>query len=326
MLHKYFLLKFGSMIIYGYFLFYFNLLRLEARYKMFLIITPLFKLINWFIGNNKRPLSQIIFSIIVDCLYAHYYFTFILTSFKGALFTFAPLYGIIAFTLIEFIEYRIWPDGTYLLKISKNIGDFLIAPIIMCLFYYIGTTFPEDEFKWYSFYWMIFWVISMDIFYGFVHTLLHKHKYLWETHQTHHVYKKEEVCMFATFYADFIDGLLEVSFIVIPPLVFQKMFGLEFALFNLDALISSFNTHNKYVTNHVSSFYYFEYDLFDLTIGKFMGLKTSQEYHLDHHMDVNINFSAYGLIPDSVHLNVTKKLFSMLGIQMLTEEESTKFK
>lgn len=325
--HKYFILKFISLAVYGYFLFTFNLLGLEARMKMFFVLTPIFKLFNWIIGNNKRPLTQIFFSIITDCLYAYFYFTYILSSFKGALFAFTPLYAILNFTIIEFIEFRFWPEGKYLLKLSKNLSDFIIAPLIILLFYYIGTVFPQEhEFKWYTFSWMIFWVISMDIFFGFVHTLLHKNRYLWETHQTHHEYKKEDVCMFTTFYADFIDGFLEVSSIVIPPLIFQRMFGIECALFNLDALSSAFNTHNKFVTNHISSFYYFEYDLFDLTIGKILGLKTSQEFHLDHHLDVNINFSAYGLISDDIHVSVAKKLFDILGITMLTDEESSKFK
>lgn len=301
--HFYKILKYSFLILYGFFIYQCELLNFESRLKMHLILVPIFKLFNFYVGNNKRPFSQVLFSIITDNIMAFIHLRFVLVYLVGNYFCLNMAFSVSFIALQESIEFYFFPEGTYLIKIRKQIEDFFLLPSAVLLFYYASTSIDfEYEPTPFTFTSLIIWMLSADFFFGIGHFLTHRVEYLWKNyHKVHHEYKLENINSFANFYANPLDSFMMLSTLILPLLCFQYVFGIKIVYFMcIDGFHAAVHTHNKYANNHITSHFFFEYDLIDQTIGKYFDSRQMSEWHLKHHQKVSKNYTLYGSVGESV--------------------------
>lgn len=325
--NSYKLLKVSVLMLYGYFLYLNNLLTFENRLKMHLILVPIFKLFNFMNGNNKRPFSQVLYSMVTDNIMAFIHFRFYLTCLTGNYYTYFILCTVILFLIIESLEFYLFPEGSYLIKVRNGIGDFCLLPCAMLLLYYASTIMDFNyEPSPYTFGWFFLWMIFSDIFFGMCHVLMHKIEYLWKTsHSIHHEYKLENVNCFANFYADTLDSFVMMGALIIPLLCFQMITGINLLYFiYVDGYSAAVNTHNKYVSNHITIPFFFEYDLLDQTFSKIFGIKQASEWHHHHHLKTSSNYTAFGFIDEKVIIFFADSIISLFGLKVNFKKDEEK--
>lgn len=322
--NAYMVVKFSFVMAYGYFLFLNDLLSFENRLKMHIILVPIFKLFNYLVGNNKRTFAQVLYSMVTDNIMAYIHFKFYLIYMTGNYYSLFLLCTVIYMLIQESIEFYLFPEGSYLIKVRNGIGDFCLLPCAMLLLHFASTIMKfEYEPTALTFGWFIVWMLLSDIFFGLGHVMMHKVEYLWKnSHSIHHEYKLENVNCFANFYADTLDSFVMMGALILPPLGFQYLTGINLLYFIfVDGYFSAVNTHNKYVSNHITAPFFFEYDLFDQTFGKVFGINVVSEWHHHHHLKTSKNYSAYGLFAESLVMKFADSLIWLLGIKVNSHSE-----
>lgn len=320
-------LKYSFIMAYGYFLFLNGLLSFENRLKMHLILVPLFKFINYLIGNNKRPFSQVLYSMVTDNIMAFIHFRFYLTQLTGNYYFWFIVCTVFFAVIQESIEFYLFPEGNYLIKVRNGIGDFCLLPCAMLLLHYASTTMKFDyQPTPYTFGWLIVWMVLGDIFFGTAHIMMHKVSSLWKNHHSiHHEYKLENVNCFANFYADTLDSFVMMATLILPLLGFQLMTGIDLVFFIfVDGYNTAVNTHNKYVANHITTPFFFEYDIVDQTIGKLFDAKQMSEWHHHHHLKTSKNYTSFGCVDESIVVGIADKLIWIFGLKTNLSKDEEK--
>ena len=321
------IIKYSILLLYGYFLHLNDLLTFENRLKMHLILVPVFKLFNYYNGNNKRPFLQVLYSVVTDNILAIIIFKFVYTQLTGKYFTlFFPILG---FFIIfqELIEFYLFPEGNYLVKVRNGIMDFTPLPINVMIYYYVSTLL---DFKYmssqYTFGWFIVWMAFSDFFFGIAHVLMHKIEYLWKnSHSIHHEYKLENVNSFANFYSHFFDSIVMSGSFIIPIMCFQIISGINLPYFLIiEGNISAGNAHNKYVSNHITCPFFFEYDLLDQTLSNYFGSKQVSEWHHYHHVKTSKHYTLYGLLNEEIIINIAETIISLVGLKVDFKKDEEK--
>lgn len=328
--NQYKILKYSFMFFYGIVLHHYELLTIENRLKMFLVMVPIFKFFNWYVGTNKRPFLQIVYSLFVDYIMCFLNFYFIYPFFSNKLFAFSLFIPVSLAHFFEKIEFDYFPEGTYL-NISRD--DFLSKLMLptTILAYAVVYMFIDVDLYNYKFteYTFIFHLVNMiihDFVFGVYHALLHKVDHLWLIHKIHHEYKLDNVNMNASYYADYFDSLGMVILDAWPILI-VNFFGISIPSFLIFDYISTIiNSHNKYIYNHVNQFYFFEYSLFDLTIGHRYNHTQSSAFHVEHHSKLLSHYSPNGVVPDSWISAIADVFAKMIkGTKMLQKEQEIEF-
>lgn len=310
-----FSLKYVLLFFYGCFLYDNNLIDLETRWKIFLFFVPFFKLVNWIIGNNKVSLLQVIYSIFTDVIQGYFLFNYAYINGYGYKLPLTVFVQNIFMMTFERIEFLLFPKGTNNIIMGAGLDNFGLMLAIVLLLYLVSTfeTNVPNVTNYFFFNQLLYELIA-DFSFGSFHYMEHKVKSLWERHRVHHEYKLENVSMWANFYADFYDALTQFgSFVMFPFFAFQY---LEISMFPMyiSETITGLSTHNKYVTNHVASYYFFESEIYDNTIGKLFGQQNIPEFHAAHHMHPNKYMGGWGYFTDELFGYILDPIISLLNL------------
>jgi len=121
-------------------------------------------------------------------------------------------------------------------------------------------------------------LVAFDVVFGVAHYCSHRVPALWKLHKQHHEYQREDLNVFANFFANIYDSLLMNVGFATSALLAVAMGGLSH-FFMADLIFGAVRTHQKYVEETMQLCYYFEYDVLDMLFG---ATRISSFHNLHH--------------------------------------------
>lgn len=295
----YFAVKCAALFLYYQLL---NALGVGMGFKLatFLLITPLIKFFT--VHNRCRTLldkKSFVCSVLIDGLGASLFFLYFARVPPHLYWTYAlfiPVFNIVT----EGIQYRIVrePAERYLVKLSANPFDYLLAPIVAVIFALCGPfiafdRFREGGYQASSFLWFLFILIQADFFFGTLHVLHHKIPSLWAKHAMHHQYRREDLNCVANFYAELTDAFTMAFGAFFMGNFFTALAGQSFlSMWDMGRCLTL--THHRYAKQHITLFMFWEFDAIDMLLGR----PRLANFHGAHHNVFTSNFSSFGLLSD----------------------------
>jgi len=243
-------------------------LGIEFKFWSFLLLTPIVKYF-YFNKLSTLPDAQIFFfSVLNDSLFGILYYQYFIywESLWLVIFPFLAIFWILC---AEYLQYLFLgsKDETYVIKVSKNPTDFLLLPVIVSTYIFVGLFLPSNlAISPWTFIFWIMSVIFIDGSFGIIHYLSHIYPALRKLHMVHHEYRKEDLNSVATFYADILDSFL-TNF---PNIIFSIMtvWLSVNPIVIKEAILNSLFIHHKYPNNQMTLMYYFEFDLIDMIMNR----------------------------------------------------------
>mmetsp|Transcript_14444 Transcript_14444/g.36488 ORF Transcript_14444/g.36488 Transcript_14444/m.36488 type:complete len:353 (+) Transcript_14444:58-1116(+) len=268
------------------------------RYKFwaFMCVTPLAKYAHQK-PRTSRGVAIFLCSVAQDFIAAFVCFHLTPLYLHDGRFFMFPIVIVFMKLVLEGLRFLAFDFGrgvSYVVKMSWNPLDHVLVFVVAGSFEITGLL---SDFGAQLSYWdyplFVVQILAFDLVFGVAHYYSHRVPALWEFHKQHHEYRREDLNIFANFFAHIYDSIImNIGFVSSAFLAVTA--GGTSHYFMADLAFAGLGTHQKYVEETMQLCYYFEYDVLDLLFGT----RRVSSFHNRHHHCCGGFYSAFGSLPD----------------------------
>jgi sterol desaturase/sphingolipid hydroxylase (fatty acid hydroxylase superfamily) len=207
--------------------------------------------------------------------------------------------------ITEYFQYFLLgsKDEKFVIKYSRNPTDYLNVPVLGSVYIFVGYILPLNlPINAGTFFFWSIMNVMIDFVFGITHYWTHSIPWLRKLHLRHHEYRREDLNTMANYFAEFTDAfIMNLTNIV---LAFLTVLFRQNPVVIKELFTNGVHTHHKYPTHQLTHYYWFEFELIDMMLGR----NREANFHNAHHHHTDKFFSFVGLVSDEVFINFTKGL------------------
>ena len=279
-----------------------------ARWCAFQLLTPLVKCYHLRTAGLYTH-NMFVFSMVHDLILSTLFFGFV-AGLRGVRFMLAMPVVFPLLSVLEWIGFKLLlPEAKYVVKPIDWVGQVATFAVGGAMSLTLGLTADQGtrplHHDFVAFICVLLWT---DLQFGVTHCMCHRVLWLWKRHKIHHEYGKGELNSMANVHGDALDEVLMNGVLVLPILAcgWFRLYPSTLPFLEWFYLIPF--SHLRFQPSVVNLMAFFEFDLLDMLLCQ----PRMGAFHTIHHEVVAINFSVFGIFPDSVCRAIAGK-FSTLG-------------